>query len=315
MNRKLCWNTVLRPLRNRLFIFRAFTMKCIFCEQESTASKSVEHIIPESLGNLSTVLPRGIVCDKCNNYFARKVEGPFLGSDVMRRLRQELEIKTKNGKFITAFDYPRVGKEYVKQISKDDYLIYTQEEKTQADLTKMLQEYQECHEETDRALLVYNEYVARFLAKAAIEYFVYRCGSVNEVCEYVRTDAVFKSLREYARYGNHQSWPYNVRRIYSRNEAYKGDPFSSIAWEADFLFLGNGEIYFVVVIHGIEYSINMLIPSSDGYKKWLNENLEQSPLHISEGVLVNCVRDYIETMFSEAEKEELKSYFTKHAKI
>ena len=287
-------------------------MKCIFCSADTATSKSVEHIIPESLGNLSTFLPKGVVCDKCNNYFARKVEGPFLGSEVIRRLRQELEIKTKNGKYITDFDYPRVGKEYVQQISSDVYLIYAKEEKTQAALSNMVQEYQEYQEETDKALLLYNEFIARFLAKAAIEYFVYRCGSVVEVCEYVRTDEVFKSLRGYARYGNRKSWPYNVRRIYSRNEAYNGDPFSSISWEADFLFLGNGEVYFVVAIHGIEYAINMLIPSNDGYQAWLKENGEQSPLYISDEMRTDCFMKYVETMYGDAGKEELRSYQNKN---
>ena len=48
--------------------------KCIFCHKDVSISKSVEHIIPESLGNKSHVLPKGYVCDECNNYFARKVE-------------------------------------------------------------------------------------------------------------------------------------------------------------------------------------------------------------------------------------------------
>lgn len=38
-------------------------MHCIFCKCDSTNSKSVEHIIPESLGNKSHILRPGIVCD------------------------------------------------------------------------------------------------------------------------------------------------------------------------------------------------------------------------------------------------------------
>jgi hypothetical protein len=53
-------------------------MRCIFCKNDSSNSKSVEHIIPESLGNTTRTLPKGVVCDTCNNYFARKVEKPFL---------------------------------------------------------------------------------------------------------------------------------------------------------------------------------------------------------------------------------------------
>ena len=67
-------------------------MKCIFCGQESSYSKSIEHIVPESFGNKTAFLRKGIVCDKCNNYFARKVEQPFLESETVRVLRQELEL-------------------------------------------------------------------------------------------------------------------------------------------------------------------------------------------------------------------------------
>lgn len=38
---------------------------CIFCNQDSTESKSIEHIIPESLGKDELILDKGIVCDKC----------------------------------------------------------------------------------------------------------------------------------------------------------------------------------------------------------------------------------------------------------
>jgi HNH endonuclease len=62
-------------------------MRCIFCKNDSSKSKSVEHIIPESLGNTTKVLPKGIVCDTCNNYFARKVEQPFLEAPALKALR------------------------------------------------------------------------------------------------------------------------------------------------------------------------------------------------------------------------------------
>lgn len=286
-------------------------MKCVFCETDSSLSRSIEHIIPESFGNQTAVLPKGIVCDKCNNYFARKVEAPFLGSDAIRMLRQELEIQTKNGKFITSFDYPRVGQEYVKQISNDVYLIYTKDVKTSSDLDSIVREYQAYRDKTDKVLVKPDTCTSRLLAKIAIEFFIYRCGCTNEVCEYVRTDGVFNDLRKYARYGNHAIWPYNARRIYSRNEAYNGDPFKSIYWEADFLFLKNGEIYFIVAIHGIEYAINMIIPSVEGYQKWLDENDNSSPLYISEELRTQNFMEYAETMYSDSDKEEWESYKTK----
>lgn len=72
-------------------------MRCIFCKQDSSNSKSVEHIIPESLGNKTATLPKGVVCDGCNNYFARKVEKPFLESTEIKTLRFREAIPSKKG--------------------------------------------------------------------------------------------------------------------------------------------------------------------------------------------------------------------------
>lgn len=70
-------------------------MRCIFCKTNSAKSRSVEHIIPESLGNIEHVLPRGAVCDGCNNYFARKVEGPLLETSWFRHARSRQWIPNK----------------------------------------------------------------------------------------------------------------------------------------------------------------------------------------------------------------------------
>jgi hypothetical protein len=74
-------------------------MRCIFCKKDGTTSVSKEHIIPESLGNTLHTLPLGVVCDTCNDYFAREVEKPFLESEPVRSLRFEqaiINIKREN---------------------------------------------------------------------------------------------------------------------------------------------------------------------------------------------------------------------------
>ena len=73
-------------------------MRCIFCKTDSSETKSIEHIIPESLGNKSFVLPRGYVCDKCNNYFAREIERPFLEQINVQLLRFEESIPNKKNR-------------------------------------------------------------------------------------------------------------------------------------------------------------------------------------------------------------------------
>lgn len=277
-------------------------MKCIFCGQESFYSKSIEHIVPESFGNKTAFLRKGIVCDKCNNYFARKVEQPFLESETVRVLRQELELENKRGKIIKDYTYPRIGKEYVQQVGENTYMIYTKEDKTESDLAAAVAEYNIYCGNTDKRLLEENIFVSRLLAKMAVEYFIYRCGGEDDVCEYVGSDEIFKSIREYARYGSRKIWKYNARRIYARHAAYDGDPFTAINWEADLLFLGNGEVYFVIAMYGIEYAINMGGSYIDGYKYWLENNNFRSPLYLSPQEKQKLLMDYYRKISTTTEK-------------
>lgn len=78
--------------------FRQDKMRCIFCKTESAGTRSIEHVIPESLGNTEHVLPVGLVCDGCNEYFGTKVEQPLLSSQVFRRLRRDMTIVNKRGR-------------------------------------------------------------------------------------------------------------------------------------------------------------------------------------------------------------------------
>jgi len=68
---------------------------CLFCHGTGPF-KSVEHIIPESLGNDDLIL-RNEVCDKCNQYFGSKVENFVLSKTPLAIWRTLLGIPTKNG--------------------------------------------------------------------------------------------------------------------------------------------------------------------------------------------------------------------------
>lgn len=72
-------------------------MRCLFCKGDSSASRSREHIVPESLGNNEHVLEPGIVCDRCNNYFARNVEKPLLDSLYFKERRFSAVVPNKRG--------------------------------------------------------------------------------------------------------------------------------------------------------------------------------------------------------------------------
>jgi hypothetical protein len=40
---------------------------CMFCLRDDGEFRSEEHVLPESLGNKVTIIPRGVICDRCNN--------------------------------------------------------------------------------------------------------------------------------------------------------------------------------------------------------------------------------------------------------
>lgn len=68
-------------------------MLCIFCSKEVSQS-SIEHIVPESLGNHSYILEIGAICRSCNNRFS-KFEDKALGKTMLAFERTRLGIPTK----------------------------------------------------------------------------------------------------------------------------------------------------------------------------------------------------------------------------
>lgn len=71
--------------------------KCIFCLNESNEFNTVEHIVPESLGNTEDVLSNA-VCDKCQNYFGKEVENFVLSKTPFGFWKTISGIKNKKGK-------------------------------------------------------------------------------------------------------------------------------------------------------------------------------------------------------------------------
>lgn len=73
-------------------------MRCIFCKISTLTEESVEHIIPESMGNTEHCLPVGAVCFSCNQYFGHKIERPILETTLLRHLRAGMIVSSKRGR-------------------------------------------------------------------------------------------------------------------------------------------------------------------------------------------------------------------------
>lgn len=88
-------------------------MSCLFCIT-GTDFNSVEHIIPESMGNDDLIL-KGEVCDKCQNFFSH-IENYVLRNTPVGFWRTFLGIKTK-GRKLPSVDF--IKKENSKGVFPD----------------------------------------------------------------------------------------------------------------------------------------------------------------------------------------------------
>lgn len=179
--------------------------KCIFCKQDSTNSKSIEHIIPESLGNDELILDKGIVCDSCNNYFSREVEGPVLNLDGFKRLRFYELIESKKGRIpksdalicgdVCDIQWQKVNSEYSLKIEMSPETIY----KFFKNPPKMF--FTKGFDLNDKG---YEYEISRFLAKIAIEFYVYTYLKYENLSDDeldLEFDEQLSKLIKFVRYG------------------------------------------------------------------------------------------------------------------
>lgn len=74
-------------------------MRCIFCKTSSGQFTTREHVLPESLGGSDwAVLPKGLLCDSCQNRFGSQIEQQALGDYPFSFFRVFIGIPTKKGK-------------------------------------------------------------------------------------------------------------------------------------------------------------------------------------------------------------------------
>ena len=270
-------------------------MQCIFCHKDSLNSKSIEHIIPESLGNKEHFLPKGYVCDECNHYFAIKIENELLSQPYFVSMRFRNEILTKKGRHVKEkMMFPGALKsvEAILQTTDDGNVISFYDE----DLFDRVK-----NGEVNEIMALYipepnypNKIMSRFLAKCAYEYFLYNMGKEKyDLCVQellCKESDILKALREYARYGKGEYWQYNQRRIYSEGDVvfHQNKELNyEILHEMKFFTrehkrFPNGyveaEVYFVMAIAGIEYAICISDPNISEYQEWLKEHNGLSPL-------------------------------------
>jgi hypothetical protein len=265
-------------------------MRCIFCKNSSKDSKSREHILPESIGNTECFLPPGWVCDKCNNYFSRKVEAPFLNSEYGKRSRFEMRVPSKRGKIpaVTGF-HPQSKSEIEFYFHQNEICVGSTSDEN-IDFIKSIQSKNNGTLFIPMAGDPVNSYeLSRFIGKVALEALTYRLHEIPNSNDEIVNKVELDELRNYVRYGKKGFiWPIHSRRLHSQEQAFadKNTPLFQVLNEWDILFIpdkkesNTGEYYAIIAIFGFEYGINLGGPELDGYLKWLKEHEFQSYLYI-----------------------------------
>ena len=260
--------------------------QCIFCKTTSAPFTSIEHIVPESLGNTDHILPRGIVCDPCNNYFASRVEGRILGSDYFRQARHRNGIPSKRNRIPIqeALSFPDAMR-LEMGIARDGsrYIRPADESQNDSFVSRLLSSNRlaavfPVAEPPDQRLF------ARFLIVMGLEALADRmlpvpCGiEVDHI-----NNQLLDEARAFARYGNGPDvWPFHEVRIYPEGRHFHdlADGTSyDVPHEYTLLLTDNNELYFVIAIFGTQYSINLGGPEIEGFDQWLAANHNQSPLY------------------------------------
>jgi hypothetical protein len=76
---------------------------CLYCKQTEGPFTSVEHVIPETLGNQGLrgkppiVLPKGVVCDECNHGKLSNLDNALIDFSPISLMRTRYGVRSKRG--------------------------------------------------------------------------------------------------------------------------------------------------------------------------------------------------------------------------
>lgn len=232
-------------------------MECIFCKGDSTHSKSIEHIIPESLGNTEHILIPGIVCDKCNNYFSRKLEQKVLNLPLFISDRHHLSVPSKRGR-IPEIKVVNFSGADIYNLGKDKYgskYIGLPHEKSLPSKLSLVTLAPSSFQISTEGYVSNDIILSRFIAKMALESLYYLTQDIDFIF-----DDQLDDIRNYARFGGaRKSWPIYMRRIYSLDTIHYDEDggMYEILHEFSFQKAHNNRWMYVIIIFGIEYTISL----------------------------------------------------------
>lgn len=95
---------------------------CIYCRRTEGPFVSREHPLPEGLGNKEIMLPRGVVCDPCNNGPLARLDDTLLNFAPVASLRVFQGVPTKSG----GYPHARFSNVHLAQVGPSDLHLVSQ---------------------------------------------------------------------------------------------------------------------------------------------------------------------------------------------
>jgi hypothetical protein len=239
--------------------------------------------MPESLGSRRRLLPAGVVCDQCNNYFARKVEQPILNHPSFRNLRAWYQVPNKRGKSPSL--YGHIGGTNIQiglRLSNGKIKVETEKASDACHLESVLDSNLSSPLLFTMQMNPPEREMSRFLCKMALETVAENFCLAPDGMDMIIDSPFFDNIRMYSRYGtNYLNWPYSQRRIFPEKALMrhpKTNKWVHAGFGCGWFMNKRKETLFVFCFYGVEFVINVGGPSIRGYEEWLADHNNISPM-------------------------------------
>lgn len=175
----------------------SFGYSCLFCRGDGPFT-TVEHIVPESLGNDMDVL-REVVCDQCQNYLGLAVEKPALDATPFGFWRTVLGTKTKAGKMPKFVNLPSKSGAFPSSHPLTDHfeIVANEDTSTTLHLPQPLTFFSAENPRLKTVLTPWHIFtMGRFLGKVGLEYLALKqprvaiSTALDPIRKYVRRGSV-----------------------------------------------------------------------------------------------------------------------------